>query len=126
VPLTDRAIAILKSMFRLSRDPEAYVFPGGSDGHISNMAMLMCVRGRMGMGYTVHGFRSTFRDWVGDETEFPREIAEAALAHIVGDKAEQAYRRGDALERRRKLMQAWADYLAALNAGEKAKKISLR
>ena len=59
---------------------------------------------------TVHGFRSTFRDWAADETDFPREVAEAALAHAVGDKTEAAYRRGDALAKRRELMQLWADY----------------
>ena len=65
----------------------------------------------MGRGdLTTHGFRSTFRDWCGDCTEFPREVAEAALAHAVGDKAEAAYRRSDALEKRRKLMEAWAAY----------------
>jgi hypothetical protein len=63
-----------------------------------------------GIDYTVHGFRSAFRDWAGNETDFAREIAEAALAHIIGDKAEQAYRRGDALEKRRKLMDAWARF----------------
>jgi hypothetical protein len=63
------------------------------------------------IGSTVHGFRSAFRDWCGNETHFPREIAEAALAHVVGDKAEQAYRRSDALEKRRTLMDAWANYL---------------
>jgi hypothetical protein len=63
------------------------------------------------IGSTVHGFRSAFRDWCGNETHFPREIAEAALAHVVGDRAEQAYRRSDALEKRRTLMDAWANYL---------------
>ena len=61
---------------------------------------------------TVHGFRSAFRDWCGNETNFPREIAEAALAHAVGDATEQAYRRSDALEKRRKLMDEWAAYCA--------------
>lgn len=60
--------------------------------------------------FTVHGFRSSFRDWAGDETTFSREVAEAALAHRVGDATEQAYRRADAVEKRRKLMQVWADY----------------
>jgi integrase len=59
---------------------------------------------------TVHGFRSSFRDWAGNVSNFPREIAETALAHVIGDKAEQAYRRRDALEKRRKLMEAWAAY----------------
>jgi hypothetical protein len=58
----------------------------------------------------VHGFRSGFRDWVGEETNFSRDLAEIALAHVVGDETERAYRRGDALEKRRELMQAWADY----------------
>jgi integrase len=62
--------------------------------------------------YTVHGFRSAFRDWTGDRTAFPREIAEAALAHRVGDATELAYRRNDALDKRRKLMEAWAQYCA--------------
>jgi integrase len=61
---------------------------------------------------TAHGFRSSFRDWAGDNTHFPREVAEAALAHLVGDAAEQAYRRGDALEKRRQLMDAWARHCA--------------
>ena len=68
-------------------------------------------------GVTVHGFRSAFRDWAGNETSFPREIAEAALAHVIGDKAEQAYRRGDALEKRRALMAAWANHCEPGEAG---------
>ncbi len=68
--------------------------------------------------FTVHGMRSSFRDWAGEETNFAREIAEAALAHIVGDKAEQAYRRGDALEKRRALMVAWGDFLTERNSGD--------
>lgn len=65
---------------------------------------------RMEVDVTIHGFRSTFRDWCGEETEFPRELAEAALAHVVGDETERAYRRGDALAKRRKLMDAWEVY----------------
>jgi len=59
---------------------------------------------------TIHGFRSSFRDWEGNVSNFPREVVETALAHVVGDKAEQAYRRSDALEKRRKLMEAWSAY----------------
>ena len=66
---------------------------------------------------TVHGFRSAFRDWCGNETHFPRELAEAALAHVIGDKAEQAYRRGDALEKRRAMMEAWAAYFDPVDSG---------
>ena len=65
---------------------------------------------------TVHGFRSSFRDWAGECTSVPREIAEAALAHVVGDETERAYRRGDALEKRRKLMEEWAGFLAGSQA----------
>ena len=66
---------------------------------------------RTGAGeFTVHGFRSAFRDWAGERTNFPREVAEAALAHVVGNETERAYRRGDALEKRRALMEAWAKF----------------
>ena len=74
------------------------------------MSMEMILRRMKVEDATMHGFRSSFRDWVGNETNFPREVAEAALAHVVGDAAEQAYRRGDALEKRRQLMGAWAKY----------------
>lgn len=75
------------------------------------MAMLMLLRRMKVEGITVHGFRSSFRDWCGDKTTFPREIAEAALAHKVGNEVERAYRRSDALEIRRALMQEWADFV---------------
>lgn len=75
------------------------------------MAMEMTLR-RMGRDdITVHGFRSSFRDWAGECTPFPREVAEAALAHLIGDETERAYRRGDALAKRRQLMDAWAFYI---------------
>ncbi|MBC6982864.1 site-specific integrase [Caulobacter sp. 17J80-11] len=107
VPLTDKAVALLESVAGLG---EVYVFPGSRPGKpLSNMAMEMLLR-RMKVAVTVHGFRSTFRDWAGETTDFPRETAEAALAHKVGDEVERAYRRGDALEKRRKLMDAWASY----------------
>jgi integrase len=82
------------------------------------MAMDMLLR-RMERGVTVHGFRSTFRDWAAECTSFQREVAEAALAHVVGDKVEAAYRRGDLFEKRRRLMDAWAGFCAkAPAAGE--------
>ena len=86
-----------------------YVFLGERSGRpLSVMALEMVLR-RMGIkNATVHGFRSAFRDWAGNETLFARELAEHALAHVIGDKAEQAYRRSDALARRRELMDAWA------------------
>lgn len=110
VPLCERARAILAEMEPL-RERE-HVFPGQRSGKpLSVMALAMVLR-RMGVkNVTVHGFRSCFRDWAGNRTKFPRELAEHALAHVIGDKAEQAYRRDDALERRRPLMQAWAQFL---------------
>jgi integrase len=77
---------------------------------VSHVAMAKVLRRTQIEDATVHGFRSAFRDWAGNETHFAREIAEAALAHVVGDKAEQAYRRLDALDKRRTLMEAWANY----------------
>jgi hypothetical protein len=71
----------------------------------------------MGRAVTTDGFRSSFRDWAGDETEFPREVAEAALAHAVGDATERAYRRGSALEKRRALMEAWGAYVTGAAPG---------
>jgi integrase len=107
VPLPPQALTLLES---LPRDGE-YVFPGVSRGKpLSNMAMLVLLD-RMGYGQvTTHGFRSTFRDWAAERTAYPREIAEKALAHTIGNETEAAYQRGDLLEKRRKLMQAWADY----------------
>jgi integrase len=77
---------------------------------LSHVAMAKVLARLQVAGVTVHGFRSTFRDWVGNETSFPQEVAEAALAHVIGDRAEHPYRRSDALEKRRKLMDAWAAY----------------
>jgi integrase len=107
VPLTGRMMDILGKLELLRRE-DGYLFPGNKkDRPLSGMSMAMQMR-RMGFGqFTVHGFRSGFRDWSAEETSFPREIAEAALAHVVGDATERAYRRGDALERRRDLMAAW-------------------
>jgi len=109
IPLSDRALAILEKLSEARTGD--LVFPGQRAGKpLSAMAMQMVLRRMKLDGVTVHGFRSAFRDWAGNETHFPREIAEAALAHVIGDKAEQAYRRGDALEKRRGLMEAWANY----------------
>lgn len=113
VPLCGRCIAIYDAM---TAYPSDLLFPGRNPKRpLSNMAMAECLR-ELDVDATVHGFRSTFRDWAGDCTSFPREIAEAALSHLVGDEAERAYRRSDALERRRKLMLAWEKYcLSRLN-----------
>jgi integrase len=109
VPLTARAISILKQLNETKLSD--FVFPGQKPGKpLSNMAMEMVLRRMKIENATVHGFRSSFRDWAGNESSYPREVAEAALAHVVGDQTEQAYRRGDALEKRRKLMEEWASY----------------
>ncbi len=109
VPLSKRATVIL---VRLTEQRSGdFVFPGQRrDKPLSNMAMEMMLRRMKIENATVHGFRSSFRDWAGNETSYPRELIETALAHVIGDKAEQAYRRSDALEKRRSLMEAWADY----------------
>ena len=111
VPLSTRAIAILREMqaARQADDDNAYVFPGPKRGKpLSNMAFLMLLRRMQLEDLTVHGFRATFKTWTSERTSFQNEIAEAALAHIIGDKVEQAYRRGDLFEKRRRLMQQWA------------------
>ncbi|WP_115733826.1 tyrosine-type recombinase/integrase [Aminobacter aminovorans] len=109
VPLSDRALSIVRALYETRINN--YVFPGHrKDRPLSVMAFTMLLR-RMKVGqYTAHGFRSSFRDWTGDCTTFAREVAEAALAHEVGNKVELAYRRSDALEKRRKLMTAWANF----------------
>jgi integrase len=109
VPLSPRAIAILRQLEKLKAGE--FVLPGQKRNKpLSNMAMEMVLRRMMIEDATVHGFRSSFRDWAGNVSNFPREVVETALAHVIGDKAEQAYRRSDALEKRRKLMEAWAAY----------------
>jgi integrase len=110
VPLSDAAVAILKRQWE-TRGKNKFVFPGERPAKpLSENALARAMK-RMGGRDTVHGFRSSFRDWAGDETNFQREVAEAALSHAVGDQTERAYRRGDALLKRRELMQAWAIYL---------------
>ncbi|RTL61645.1 MAG: integrase, partial [Hyphomicrobiales bacterium] len=112
VPLTDRALEILGQLPRV----DEFVFPGVRAGQpISNMTMAKLLK-HLRPGITVHGFRSSFRDWVHEQTAHPREVAEAALGHVVGDKVEAAYRRGDALEKRRLLMQDWQTYILEVSA----------
>ena len=107
VPLSARVLEILEG---LPREGD-FLFPGArKDRPISNMAMLELVRGMRGMGATVHGFRSTFRDWAAEQTTYPGEMCEIALAHVVSDKTEKAYRRGDMMEKRRQLMSDWATF----------------
>jgi integrase len=108
VPLSSAAIAVLKRMQSLKSE---YVFPGrASDTPLSNMALLMTL-GRMNRGdITAHGFRSTFRDWAAECTNFPNEVVEMVLAHVIEDKTEAAYRRGNLFEKRRLVMEDWAAF----------------
>ncbi len=117
VPLPKRALEIVENMRPLAKRSEL-VFPNRIGGECTPDAFLRLLE-RMGAGdSTPHGFRSTFRDWAGDETDFPREVIEAALAHQVGGEVERAYRRSDALEKRRALMDAWEGYaLSKIAAG---------
>lgn len=109
VPLVEPALRILKPLHehRLNN----WIFPGQAyDRPLSNMSMQQLLRRMKVTGATPHGFRSSFRDWAGDETDAPREVAEMCLAHTIGSAAEQAYRRSDALEKRRSLLEAWAKH----------------
>jgi integrase len=110
IPLSDRAIAVLAALPR--ERGNAFVLLGvGSGKPLSNMAMLELMRD-MRPGYVPHGFRSTFRDWAAERTNFQNHIVEAALAHVISDKVEAAYRRGDLFDKRRRLMDAWAAFCA--------------
>jgi integrase len=114
VPLCDRALAILndmKSEDDADKAPEQFLFAGAKAGRpVSNMTMDAVLRRMKRDDVTVHGFRSTFKDWASEQTAFPNELSEMALAHVVGDKTEAAYRRGDLFEKRRKLMSEWAAF----------------
>jgi integrase len=109
VPLSKAAVAVLK---KLQGVDAVNVFPGSkADKPLSNMAMLVLLQKRMNRpDLTVHGFRSTFRDWAAEQSNFPNEVVEMALAHTIEDQTEAAYRRGDLVEKRTKLMEAWAGY----------------
>ncbi|OQW82788.1 MAG: hypothetical protein BVN31_07450 [Proteobacteria bacterium ST_bin15] len=111
VPLSGRAIAILEAMRKLRRDGSDIVFPGQSaDGCLSNMAMAAVLKRLKRDDITVHGFRSSFRDWAGEVSSFPNEVCEMALAHAIGSEAEAAYRRGNLFDKRRAMMAEWAVY----------------
>ena len=113
VPLSPRCIDILKQAKLLQSTTSDYVFPGTLDGKsLSDMTLSKLLR-ELAIAAVPHGFRSSFRDWAGEQTSFPREVCEFALAHVIKDKAEAAYARSDLYEKRRELMNSWAQYLAS-------------
>ena len=123
VPLSSRAMEIINEL-RKTRQGE-YVFPGGRRGKpLSNMAMLATLKRMERTDLTAHGFRSTFRDWAAEQTNYPREVAEMALAHTVGDKVEAAYRRGDLFEKRRRLMDEWQRHTETIRTAGKVVSIN--
>ncbi len=112
VPLSGQAISILKAMPQIDDCP--IIFPGSRLQPLSDMSLAAVLK-RMSLGhFTVHGFRSTFRDWAAETTDYPSDLIEMALAHSIGNKVEAAYRRGDMMEKRRKLMEDWASWTAGL------------
>jgi integrase len=117
VPLSPRALQIVTDL-EDSRIND-FVFPGEKAGRpLSGMSLEMLLRRMKVEDATVHGFRSSFRDWAAECTNFPNEVCEAALAHVIENKAEAAYRRGDLFEKRRKLMEAWGAYCTAQKSGK--------
>ena len=112
VPLSLEAINLLKELPRVAGTD--LLFPGTKNQVLSDVSMTAVMR-RMKVNAVPHGFRSTFRDWAGEKTNFPRELAEQALAHTLQNKVEAAYRRGDALEKRRQMMQEWTNFIASGN-----------
>jgi integrase len=113
VPLSKEAMALLRGL-NLDDDVDRLLFPNSVGKALSENAMRKYLQEEMGhVGMTVHGFRSTFKDWARERTNFEREVVEAALSHVIGDKTEAAYARGDVLDKRRKLMDAWAKYCAS-------------
>ncbi len=113
VPLAGRALELLKALVRVEGCD--YVFPAARGGQLSDMALTAVMR-RMGLDYVPHGLRSTFRDWAAEKTNFPRDLAEKALAHVLSNAVEAAYQRSDMLERRREMMASWEGFLGPKNS----------
>lgn len=123
VPLSDAALRLLRA--QAQGKPDAFVFPAPMGGALSDMTISAVLR-RMEVPAVPHGFRSTFRDWAAEHTNTPRDVAEMALAHAIGDKVEAAYRRGDLFAKRTKLMQTWADFCARVPAASNVTPIDAR
>ena len=117
IPLPSPALTLVKDLYEVRRGE--FIFPGLKPGRpISNMSMDKVLRD-LGVDVTVHGFRSTFRDWASERTAFPHELCEMALAHTIENKTEAAYRRGDMVEKRRELMGAWAAFCGSAQQGKR-------
>ena len=123
VALSDRAATILKELPDCDSE---FVFTGPDAGPLSNMAMLSVLRRMKRRDLTVHGFRSTFRDWAAEATTYPGDVVEMALAHALPSRVEAAYRRGDLLEKRRRLMEDWARYCETTPAPNAATVVPIR
>jgi integrase len=123
VSLSDRAVEILRALPQEAGNN--FVFIGQKGGGLSNMAMASVLARMQHTGITVHGFRSTFRDWAAERTSYPNHVVEMALAHVVGNKVEAAYRRGDLFDKRRRLMTDWARY-CAMNGSNAARVVTLK
>jgi integrase len=115
VPLSNEAVKLIE---RLPRNGEHLFCINGNGKQIVAMSLRKALHRHGGGGFTVHGFRSAFRDWGGERTNYPRELLEVGLAHSIGDATEAAYARGDLLEKRRRLMAQWATFLAARTSNE--------
>lgn len=129
VPLSARAAQVLDAVKPLATGADVgqrLVFPAPGGRKPLSENAFGALLARMKVDVTAHGFRSTFRDWAGEVSTFPREVAEAALAHVVGDATERAYRRGDALEKRRKMMEAWAGFAEPKVGGSNVKRLERR
>ncbi|MFA7522994.1 MAG: hypothetical protein WCY71_08750 [Halothiobacillaceae bacterium] len=113
--MSDRAVAILESV---QGSHDEIVFPSTTGRELSSNGMLALLKRMERQDITIHGFRSTFRDWAAETTSYPHEVVEMALAHTIKNKAEAAYRRGDLLEKRRALMQDWAEHCEPMNGGD--------
>ena len=125
VPLPDRCIEILDVMAKRSDGEAGLIFPPADGGRLSDNILNNTVK-QLGYDATAHGMRSCFRDWCGDQTAFSHEVCEAALGHKIGNRGEAAYRRGSALAKRRRLMQAWADYCATPTPQSSLKIVPIR
>lgn len=125
IPLPPRAVAILREL-ETTRCSD-YVFVGARSGRPMSATHLANLMDRLGVGaYTIHGFRSAFRDWTSERTNFPHEVAEAALAHVVADATVAAYRRTNFFDKRRKLMEAWERFCATPSMATGGEVVALR